>query len=212
MIVDEGHPQKPFAVRELLPYWVGIEQWQDIERPGQKPRRPPRTRDKWSDAASTLRVALAHASKWLPEATLGAERDRRLSGSDVQGLRAFYRRDDTLPDFRGELPLCMSHHEQTGYPRFDSRMLCLALVELYLPWLEQDAILAQKVADAWNSVVQRGEADSVKCRCEACNSSYGLRVKCCCDQCVERERLRMRLSDSGDYYYPGWCCTCLATV
>lgn len=40
-------------------------------------------------------------------------------------------------------------------------------IELYLPWLEE-AELAQQVADAWNAVVDRGEADVVKCWCDLC--------------------------------------------
>lgn len=46
-----------------------------------------------------------------------------------------------------------------------------ALLKLYLPWLEQDADLAQRVADAWNAVVERGEADLAKCCCLQCSPS-----------------------------------------
>lgn len=40
--------------------------------------------------------------------------------------------------------------------------------ELYFRWLRDDAQLAQQVADAWNELVQRGDADLVKCYCRKC--------------------------------------------
>lgn len=43
-------------------------------------------------------------------------------------------------------------------------------VERYLPWLARDGQLAREVAEAWNLVVDREEADVVKCPCERCSS------------------------------------------
>lgn len=34
-------------------------------------------------------------------------------------------------------------------------------INMYLRWFAQNAELAQQVADAWNAVVERGEADMV---------------------------------------------------
>lgn len=42
-------------------------------------------------------------------------------------------------------------------------------VKRYFPWLE-DAELAGQVADAWNEVVKRGEADKIKCPCKKCKT------------------------------------------
>lgn len=39
---------------------------------------------------------------------------------------------------------------------------------VYLQWLEEDAELAQQVADAWNAVADSGCADYVKCWCDRC--------------------------------------------
>lgn len=40
----------------------------------------------------------------------------------------------------------------------------------YLPWLRADLELAQKVADAWNAVLQRDEVDRPWCPCYRCSS------------------------------------------
>lgn len=39
-----------------------------------------------------------------------------------------------------------------------------------LSWVEQDAELAQRVADAWSAVIQRGKADHIKCYCVKCSN------------------------------------------
>lgn len=40
----------------------------------------------------------------------------------------------------------------------------------YLPWLEEDAELAQKVADAWNTLITREDPRPVPaCSCSTCN-------------------------------------------
>lgn len=39
---------------------------------------------------------------------------------------------------------------------------------IYAAWFREDAVLAQQVADAWNAVVERGEADEVWCLCHQC--------------------------------------------
>lgn len=45
--------------------------------------------------------------------------------------------------------------------------------ECYLPWLVRDVQLAQQVLEAWNAIVERGEADKVRCPCKECRASYG---------------------------------------
>lgn len=44
----------------------------------------------------------------------------------------------------------------------------------YLVWLRDDAELAQRVADAWNAVVERGGADLIQCYCPKCCKSNSL--------------------------------------
>lgn len=45
----------------------------------------------------------------------------------------------------------------TGVKRKDLRY-----VQRYLTWLKEDKELARQVADAWNAIVERGEADVVQ--------------------------------------------------
>lgn len=61
----------------------------------------------------------------------------------------------------------------TGHARATREMLGPDPIELYLSWLHKDAELAQQVAEAWNEVVKRGEADVVKCTCEQCKALCG---------------------------------------
>lgn len=42
-------------------------------------------------------------------------------------------------------------------------------VARYLPWLEEDAELAQQVADVWNAIVEHGKADALECECFSCH-------------------------------------------
>lgn len=140
--------QEPFAVRSLLPCWVKMDVWEDYDLfvlPG----------DDWVASAWSLRPTLAHASMWLPESSPGARDDRRLTCSDVRSL--------------------LGHFECAGVPagmepKFDYDEPDYRFSSLYLPWLAEDIELAQQVADAWNAVVARGEADVVKCGCEKCRA------------------------------------------
>lgn len=142
--------QKPFAIRTLLPFWVGVEKWRFM-------MRYPKPMKQWHEAASTLRCALAHASLWLPEAVPGSRNNRRLTRDDVRGLRAYFVKNP-VSDF------ALNMFKEPGLAELH------AVVELSLPWLKEDANLAQQVADAWNTVVERGEADVVKCACTQCRA------------------------------------------
>lgn len=132
----------PFAVRSLLPYWVPMESWLRVSE----------TPDGWLKSASTFRPLLAHASLWLDVAE-GSEltrSDRELTRQEVQSLNAHFS-DDKMPEVA---PLGGNWETQP--------------VERYLPWLEEDAELAQRVADAWNAVVRSGKADETVCSCSRC--------------------------------------------
>lgn len=185
--LPEGLIQQPFAIRQLLPCWVGVERWADvalaIPRPEEAAAAPSK---RWSVAASTLRVALAHSSVWLPESSAGARNDRLLTREDVQAMHASML-EQGLPNFAGVAPKrdwfsnimveagmapeLIRLDKNTSEGSSDAVPAAPAsrpLVELYLPWLASDGDLAQAVADAWNKVVERGESDKVKCRCELC--------------------------------------------
>lgn len=149
--IEHSWIQKPFAVRQLLPFWVNIQDWGYSFTHGYCDELAPAL---WLQAAATLRSALAHASRWLPASGGGIRYDRTLTGED---LRAWY-----------------AHFKTEGKPSFIVKIRLLAdsaivhPIEQYLAWLETDAELAQQVADAWNAVVRRGEEDLVKCCCEKC--------------------------------------------
>lgn len=149
-----------FAIRSLLPAWVSIEDWSELHGFSH--------RNIWLLAAGSLRPLLAHASLWLPALTPGARSDRRLTGNDVQGLQA--------------------HFKKVGMPRavkvFQKQSLELIP---YLSWLEEDATLSQQVADAWNAVVARREADLVKCLCQECKQEVGEDADAC-DEIRRREQ------------------------
>lgn len=130
-----------FAMRTMLPHWVRIEEWECYSLKA------------WECAALCLRALLAHASLWLGNKVASVPRyERRLTAAEVQGLQAYFEKEGT--------PRLVKVREDTPQP-----------VERYLPWLEEDADLAQKVADAWNGVVERGGADLIKCRCDRCMTS-----------------------------------------
>lgn len=101
----------------------------------------------WESAARLLRPLLTHAS--LPQrhnTSTGATNDahdRRLTVQDVQQLQ----------------PLKLDK-----WPEDYSK----GTLELYLQWLKEDETLAGLVADAWNAVVKRGEADLIECPCDTC--------------------------------------------
>lgn len=157
LMLSERTTQKPFAIRSLLPYWVGVEQWEEPDDLRSGPSA--RSHERWSDAAALLRRALAHASFWLSSSTPSVHDSRLLSFTDIQGLHTRFHRD-APPDFTGHLQLYRSHLAMyRDSPSLDEvRITQIALIELYLPWLAEDAELAQRVADAWNAAVERGEA------------------------------------------------------
>lgn len=129
-----------FAIRSLLPYWVSVQTWEYDEE------------DTWLVAAVSLRRLLAHVSLWINKPPLVAGQYSELSGQDVQLLHTYF----TL----NALPQVLRfryYHGANGQP-----------VRRYLPWLQEDAALAQQVADAWNAVLERGEAEEQECDCRKC--------------------------------------------
>ena len=69
--------------------------------------------------------------------------------------------------------MLLAHFSAKGVPQLKQQLSDKQdkspLLELYLPWLQEDGTLAQQVAEAWNTVVRQGEADIVKCYCELCS-------------------------------------------
>lgn len=146
LLLPKESIQHPFAVRALLPCWVEVEDWA-VNEPSTLPIK------RWYEAANTLRPALYHAAKWMHEATAGVSDGLRLTREQVQSLHAYFTAMKAVPRFTSDL---------------DSLDGSSPLFELYLPWLAEDDELAQRVADAWNGVVRRGEAANVGCFCERC--------------------------------------------
>lgn len=135
--------QCAFAIRSLLPCWINVEEWgyTDCITHG------------WLDAAATLRPFLAHASLWLGTTSgSGARQDRYLTAQELQSLQSYFKEQGGTPTPRWEQP--QDSHQPS--------------VWRYLPWLAEDAHLAGEVAEAWNAVVRRGEADRLKCNCRRC--------------------------------------------
>lgn len=187
LMLPEFSIQKPFAVRALVPCWVNIEEWDlaDVrDRPFSTPSKC------WRDAASALRPALAHASFWLLE-TEASRKSRLMTYNDVQSLLALFTTEEGTPDFTGERQIYTAHFAwvrlSPDSPAHNVPAFGRSLVDLYLPWVVKDASLAQQVADAWNAVVERKEADKVKCRCAKCNALHSRVVKCRCRQCRQAE-------------------------
>lgn len=101
--VEEEHAniQTPFAIRSLLPCWVGIEEW------GGEYQYEPRTMRGWAGAAEDLRYRLAHASHWLNIASNPEPReDRELTGNDVQQLHSYFEQSDMPSSSEEESYLC----------------------------------------------------------------------------------------------------------
>lgn len=152
--IQECSVQRPFAVRALLPFWVGVK-FDDWAAHYHRLAYP---EHKWLSARSSLRPALAHLSLWRPGSD--PRTDRKLSMAEVRGLAAHFAKRGTPNVVEPE------HDSRQGR---DGKVAPHPLsIGLYLPWLAEDAELAQQVADAWNAVVERGEADEVMCRCERC--------------------------------------------
>lgn len=140
--------QAPFAVRALLPCWVHIETGSSSEYRS------------WLGAARSLRPILSHASLWLGATpTSSARPSRRLTGQEVQTLRVQFTQQGV--PFHTPATFAIGRKEPYDSP-----------IDLYLPWLQEDADLAQQVADAWNAVVDRGDANVVKCNCHKCKARF----------------------------------------
>lgn len=141
LTVNEVH--SPFAVREMIPIWVGVDMGSDYS-------------SDWLGAACHFRPLLSHASLWLGTTlNSGARPDRLLTALEIQALRSVFAREG-VPQVTGST----WHSGWSGDPP----------ITKYLSWLEQDAKLAQKVADAWNAALERGDADLVKYRCKRCKA------------------------------------------
>lgn len=138
----------PYAVRTLLPFWIDIESW-TFDMHEYEIRE-----DDWSGilfvywahAAATLRHVLAYASRHLI-----TREDRLLTCEDV---RALLRHSDDAT-FKQQAYHSIWYHSYNP----DARDTQEAYIKIYLRWLAEDAELAQQVANAWNAVVERGEAD-----------------------------------------------------
>lgn len=143
---EDADVEPPFAIPTLLPYWVTIEEWYHVVG----------CLEGWHVAASTLRILLAHNSRWLGvgQGTAAARPDRELTGQDVQSFYSSYSHDyiHEIVPLEGE-----RHEDEFEHP-----------LMRYLEWLAEDAEVAQRVADAWNAVVQRGQADDQGCSCDRC--------------------------------------------
>lgn len=132
---------EPFAVRALVPLWIGIQEWEiralddgNLDR-----------QDFWAQAALSLRHVLSYASRHL-----NGREDRLLTCDDVRALLGH-----------------SSDIVSAAWTALEEQWLSLEEdpdvepIELYLRWFAEDAELAQQVADAWNAVVERGEADEL---------------------------------------------------
>lgn len=161
---------KPFAIRSLMPAWVGIDEWGthevddlqswDVEGLGWEIKQS----EVWYVAALVLRRFLYHTSLMSPAQSDQAEdatANRLLTCGDVQEMH---------PEFiRNGMPR-LSNPELHGAPPLDEEiegLLECSPFDCYLYWLADDAELAQQVADTWNAVVKRGGADLLRCyRCK----------------------------------------------
>lgn len=145
---------KPFAVRTLLPGWVGIAQWGRFEEtfeqcdfgglPG------------WEYAAVRLRRSLSHMSKLriiTQASSAAAGASRLLTRSAVQAMHEEFKTSGLPPLENQEAVRALGKYEAMWW---------------YFRWLREDVKLAQQVADAWNAVVERGEADLCECYCLKC--------------------------------------------
>lgn len=115
--------QSPFMIRDLLPCWVRVERWWIHSEPdGALPG--------WAGAAESLRSVLEYASLWISATSIVTPRaTRQLTGAEVQALHSYFKqREAALSAITGN-----------------------ENIKNYLTWLEEDAKLAQQVADAWNA-------------------------------------------------------------
>lgn len=145
---DPGYhgPVSQFKVRELMPYWILIEDWGKFRH----------ETSGWIGTAVTLRPFFAHVSQhveWLgPSSNASAQSARLVTLQDLRALQVYFRdQQPSKPWYYG------------GYYE--------AVVQNYLPWLIEDAQLGQRVLDTWTSIVERGDANKVGCMCR----EYGYR-------------------------------------
>lgn len=156
----------PFAVRSLLPYWVGIEDWGDNtsdEGFGED------VLNAWFFAARSLRPLLVHVSQWRASASASGRReDRILTRQDVQSLMA-------VIAFEGLEGMYLATRHRASAVRH------------YLAWLAESDRLAQRVVDAWNSVVQFGDINARLCRCRKCQDARPAEVRAVRDPYMQWE-------------------------
>lgn len=143
--------QGSFALRSLVPYWVGVERWfvDGLNGP-----------TSWQGNAASLCRTLAHVSRWLDTSSspLTLRDDRLLTLQELQSLHT---------EAHLEISESMTQTQAC-------QVLARRDINLYLPWFQQDAELAQRVVDAWNAIVGRGEAGVVECICPLCEHSHEL--------------------------------------
>lgn len=151
---------KPFAVRALLPAWIGVEEW-DLNLKLWDATDWTQRRQPWEFAAAVLRRALFHMShsEFTEREVLIA--GRRLQGGEVQSMHDEFKRNG-LPLF------CAPQADDDSRSRQAKPLMEEMPFVRYLIWLRDDAELAQQVADAWNDVVPRGGADLLQCHCRKC--------------------------------------------
>lgn len=118
----------------------------------------------WQENAVFLRPLLSHLSLWIGTANLPSEENRQLTRQGLQSL--LIDRQDVNVD--NEQSLAVIHVETC-------KKLLHRNLRLYSVWFKEDAQLLQ-VVEAWNAVVERGEADVVKCTCDWCQHYYNGRL------------------------------------
>lgn len=162
---SNGYTQPPFAIRALLPFWLGLEYWElenafttgnafmvDINDDDDDALEDLSIDTEAWIHASGFRSFVGHAALWLGQAGSTQPREvHSLTRQDVQGLQAFYAFSNT-PDFQ---PYTVGR---------------------YLPWLSQDADLAQQVADAWNEIVNAQRTYRMWCDCPRCKKEQLTRL------------------------------------
>lgn len=161
------HPiQDVGAIRALVPLWLQVDHWELYFNY----HTPEYT---WQAAASELRPLLSHISLWLKVADADEEAPRRLlTGAEMQAFSAHFIRDpngDAPPT--PQLTARSIDCDGCFYEGFG-----IKAIVLYLRWFEEDAALAQQVADAWNVIVRRGEADRVRCYGAECDARWEYRI------------------------------------
>lgn len=120
----------------------------------------------WATAAQTFRHLLAHASIWFDvvEGSRSQRHNRKLTHQEIQSLNSRYSHEDLI----AIIPLLDFHPElepddpTQSYP-----------MDAYLAWLEEDVELSQRVANVWNDIVERGQAEDQDCVCARCSAYRG---------------------------------------